>query len=69
MFCCFLPTTLEISQFPTFFPTEYMYKTFATKDRTEKGDIYAFAVREMLCDAMDVKRVDISYAEKKEFWK
>jgi len=45
-----------------------MYTTYADK-ATEKADVYAWVVRDLMCEAMKVGRCEQRYIDKKQYYK
>lgn len=55
--CNFLPTFVKVNFYPTFIPTEYLWTKHADKGKT-KWEIYAWALRDMLCKHTGLKSND-----------
>lgn len=45
-----------------------MYTTYADK-AANKADVYAWVVRDLMCEAMKKGRCDQRYADKKQYYK
>lgn len=69
LLCCMVwPSTVDILFFPTFQPNDYLFETHKDKGE-EKWEIYAWAVRDLMCKNAGFKVCDQHYKEKKDYWK
>ena len=66
--CNFIPTFVKVNFYPTFIPTEYLWKQHADKGKT-KWEIYAWALRDMMCKHTGLKSNDQTYAEQIQYFK
>lgn len=60
---CSFNFTCTFHELPPFIPNEYLYKNHTDKG-SEKWEIYAESVREILLDVAKAKPINVSYMEK-----
>lgn len=47
--CCLRPVIVEAKIFPVFTPNEYLFQKYGDGGQKQKWEIYADAVREVMC--------------------
>jgi len=58
-----VPYTITVSVLPPFKPNQYLLETFKSKGKSD-WEIFAWAVRDAMCDAGGFKSIDASAKDK-----
>jgi hypothetical protein len=64
--CLFFSYKCEVNELPPFLPNEYLYQAHADKG-SEKWEIFAWAVRDVMAKVGDFKKFETSFREKLEY--